>query len=198
MIKENTHTLASCLCTQEFPLGVYNNPLYRSPCAHTQKLRMNMSVDMQTLGGTRDLRHVYSYPFSLRALPLAVSQCGGCSFFSVVFAHFLAVTIGCNRVSVGMKGKKDFHLPWLQYVAGSEVRTLHSRDQQRRSNEAISLECGMVSHMCASASIVRLSSKNKLNSDFPHPPPASWKKSYYWQLYCHVTFPVKKKKRLFK
>lgn len=69
--------------------------------------------------------------------------------FSVVFAHFLAVTIGCNRVSVGMKGKKDFHLPWLQYVAGSEVRTLHSRDQQRRSNEAILLECEARFRICA-------------------------------------------------
>lgn len=41
----------------------------------------------------------------------------------------------------GVVKKKDFHLLRLQYVAGSEVRTLHSRDQQHRSNEAILLEC---------------------------------------------------------
>lgn len=41
----------------------------------------------------------------------------------------------------GVVKKKDFHLLRLQYVAGSEVRTLHSGDQQHRSNEAISLEC---------------------------------------------------------
>lgn len=175
MIKENTHTLASCLCPQEFPLRVCNNPLYRSPCAHTEASHEHVRRYANTRG-TRDLRRVYSYPFSLRALPLAVSQYGGCSFFTVVFAHFLAVTIGCNRVSVGMKGKKDFHLLWLQYVAGSEVRTLHSRDQQHRSNEAISPECEAWFRICAHQHQLYVEAP-KTSSTLIPPPPHSARKA---------------------
>lgn len=39
-----------------------------------------------------------------------------------------------------MKVRKDFNLLQLQYVLSSEVKTLHSRDQAHRLNEAILLD----------------------------------------------------------